>query len=409
MTPVERARKYVRLIPGGLEGDGGYKNLFTTACILARDFNLAVKDALPILKEYNERCLPPWEERDLLENYNKALKYGKRDIGSKNSSVKAINKSRTENSALSMWTMSDFIKLNLPKPIWIVEGLFCLGGVSMIASKPKVGKSSLMLWMSLCISRGQDFLGRKCLKYKVIYLALEGNLGQLQCDLRNLSASEEDILIFHGSLKEKGFEAFSESVKQNSPCVVIVDTLGKALDVKDLNDYTEVYNALEPFVKLTRETNSLIIFTHHQNKGDSDSDNSILGSTALLASLDTYFALKKDRNNKRYFSTTQRYGDSVEDCLIQMSEDKSFSSAGDRTHVYQSEIEVRIMSTLKNTGPQSEPDLLTMVTGKTKTMKTALRVLEKQGKVSRTGTGKKNSPFIYEVPSKDISKGTSNG
>ncbi|MFO0806601.1 MAG: bifunctional DNA primase/polymerase [Gemmataceae bacterium] len=63
---IERARIYLRKFPAAVEGDGGDKTTFTAACRLVIDFNLTPEAALPLLLEYNQRCLPPWSEEELI-------------------------------------------------------------------------------------------------------------------------------------------------------------------------------------------------------------------------------------------------------------------------------------------------------------------------------------------------------
>ncbi|MEZ6102739.1 MAG: phage/plasmid primase, P4 family [Pirellulaceae bacterium] len=60
-----RARNYVAKMPPAISGQGGHNATFAVACKLAISFDLPESDAWPILLEYNERCDPPWSERDL--------------------------------------------------------------------------------------------------------------------------------------------------------------------------------------------------------------------------------------------------------------------------------------------------------------------------------------------------------
>lgn len=62
---VERARKYVEKMDPAVSGQGGHNTLLTVACRLVLGFGLSEGDALGILREYNQRCLPPWSEAEL--------------------------------------------------------------------------------------------------------------------------------------------------------------------------------------------------------------------------------------------------------------------------------------------------------------------------------------------------------
>jgi hypothetical protein len=62
---ISRARAYVAKIGGAVSGQGGSNATFRVACKLIQEFRLTIDQAWPILLEYNERCVPPWSEKDL--------------------------------------------------------------------------------------------------------------------------------------------------------------------------------------------------------------------------------------------------------------------------------------------------------------------------------------------------------
>jgi hypothetical protein len=66
------ARAYISKVPPAVEGQSGDKQTFEVACRLAIDFNMSVEEALPVMLEYNERCVPPWSEDDLRYKLEKA-------------------------------------------------------------------------------------------------------------------------------------------------------------------------------------------------------------------------------------------------------------------------------------------------------------------------------------------------
>jgi hypothetical protein len=69
---IERARAYIEKMPAAIEGQGGDAATFNVAKKLVHDFDLSVKDALPLMREYNARCIPQWDDRDLLYKLTKA-------------------------------------------------------------------------------------------------------------------------------------------------------------------------------------------------------------------------------------------------------------------------------------------------------------------------------------------------
>lgn len=62
---LEQARRYVNKIPGAIAGQGGHNRTFEVACRLVIGFAIPADQALPLLREYNDRCVPPWTEPEL--------------------------------------------------------------------------------------------------------------------------------------------------------------------------------------------------------------------------------------------------------------------------------------------------------------------------------------------------------
>jgi len=71
---VERARAYVAKMDAAISGQGGHDATFAVARKLIQDFKLGDSDAWSLLLEYNDRCEPPWSERELKHKFDSALK-----------------------------------------------------------------------------------------------------------------------------------------------------------------------------------------------------------------------------------------------------------------------------------------------------------------------------------------------
>lgn len=60
------ARAHLAKLPPAISGDGGSVTTFKAALALAWGFGLGDADALPLLQEYNAKCVPPWTDDELL-------------------------------------------------------------------------------------------------------------------------------------------------------------------------------------------------------------------------------------------------------------------------------------------------------------------------------------------------------
>jgi hypothetical protein len=72
----ERARLCVATMQPAVSGSHGHDATFAVACALVHGFALSHADAMPIMQEYNQRCSPPWSERELDYKLRSADKSG---------------------------------------------------------------------------------------------------------------------------------------------------------------------------------------------------------------------------------------------------------------------------------------------------------------------------------------------
>jgi hypothetical protein len=71
---VRRARAYVAKIEPAISGQRGHDRTFRCCCAMVQKFGLSFEQAWPLLLEWNERCQPPWSERELRHKLEDALK-----------------------------------------------------------------------------------------------------------------------------------------------------------------------------------------------------------------------------------------------------------------------------------------------------------------------------------------------
>jgi putative DNA primase/helicase len=61
----ERIERYIAACPPAISGQNGHDQTFNVACALVQGFDLSPEDAFSFLASYNQRCDPPWTEREL--------------------------------------------------------------------------------------------------------------------------------------------------------------------------------------------------------------------------------------------------------------------------------------------------------------------------------------------------------
>ena len=71
---IDCARKYIAKMPLAISGRNGHSQTLTVACTLVKGFNLTVDEARPLLREYSQRCHPPWRDAELEHKLSEADK-----------------------------------------------------------------------------------------------------------------------------------------------------------------------------------------------------------------------------------------------------------------------------------------------------------------------------------------------
>jgi hypothetical protein len=78
---IERARRYLAVIPPAVAGQNGDVSTFRVCCRLVRGFALTDDEALRVLADWNRRCEPPWSEREMGAKLRSARRYGREPVG----------------------------------------------------------------------------------------------------------------------------------------------------------------------------------------------------------------------------------------------------------------------------------------------------------------------------------------
>ncbi len=293
--------------------------------------------------------------------------------------------------------LGDLLKEPEVSVAWLVEGILPSGGFSVLASKPKVGKSTLARNLALCTAQGEPFFNREVNKGPVIYYALEEKRSEVKRHFKDLgSTGEEDIFIYTGGTPVDAIKQIREVAETLKPGLIIIDPLFRLTRIKDGNDYAQVTLALEPLLRLARDTESHVLCVHHTNKGQQQGGDSVLGSTAIFSSVDTLMIMKR-HENYRTVQTIQRYGEDLEETTLHFDKDVRFISIGkakqeEDISIFGDAI-VEFLSSQND--PVIESEIMDGVEGRTGVKRKALREFVNDGKITREGKGGKGDPFRY--------------
>jgi AAA domain len=208
------------------------------------------------------------------------------------------------------FTLQDLLARDLPPIRWAIPDILP-EGLTLLAGKPKLGKSWLALSIALSIAAGGYALGKQPVtKGEVLYLALEDNERRLQSRaIQLLDAMSQVPLGIEFALDwprlDQGGLQYLEEYLQTHPRLrlVIIDTWVKVSPLSgrhQRSQYENDYEALAPLKALADTYHVSILAVHHLRKmAASDALDEITGSTGLTGVVDGALILKRERSTNQ--------------------------------------------------------------------------------------------------------------
>jgi hypothetical protein len=289
--------------------------------------------------------------------------------------------------------------LELPEARWAVPGVLP-EGVTILAGKPKIGKSWLALGLGMAVGSGGRALGQIAVESgEALYMGLEDNVRRLQKRMRKMLAGREaprrlEVTTEWPQLDEGGVEALDAWLdKRPDARLVVVDTLKKIRprETAKRGVYDLDYEALEPLVPLASGRGAAILVVHHLRKLEAgDPLDMISGSTGLTGGVDGAMVLKRDRGKQD--ATLVVDGRDIEEpaelALRWDANIASWSLMGDAEEYRQSEERRRIVELLRGfEEPLAPKDIADMLEKNRTTTRRLLQNMKQDGQVHDTGRG----------------------
>jgi RecA-family ATPase len=183
----------------------------------------------------------------------------------------------------------------------VVPGIL-IEGLTLLAGKPKAGKSWLMLDVSIAVANGGFTLGElHCIQGDVLYCALEDSDRRLQSRARKLSLGFPERVTYITEvprLSAGGLDLIRAWIDAHPEArLVIIDTLAMVREGRKREDttYDADYHAVLELRKIANDLKIAIVVLHHLRKADSDDVfDTISGTLGLTGAPDSILVLKHD-------------------------------------------------------------------------------------------------------------------
>jgi hypothetical protein len=296
-------------------------------------------------------------------------------------------------------TAAELDGMNFPPIKWVVPD-FIAEGCTLLAGRPKLGKSWLVLDAALAVSSGGETLGRTCEAGDVLYLALEDNRRRLQSRLRRLWPTG-DAMPSRLRMKTEwpsgaeGVSAIARWIKATpGGRLVIVDVLAMFRGATPARGretlYEGDYMALKGLQSLAMRTGVAIVVVHHTRKSGAEDDpfEKVSGTLGLSGAADTTIVLDRDGQG----CTLYGRGRDVTEFEVAVNFDKTscrWQALGAAAEVRRSDERSEILSVLIDaTEPMNPRDIALACEMARNSADQLLFKMAKAGEVQKVGRGK---------------------
>lgn len=285
---------------------------------------------------------------------------------------------------------------DLPEPVYTVPG-FITPGLTILAGRPKLGKSWLAFGLADAVARGGYAMGKvKVDPGPVLYLALEDTLLRLQKRLLMLlngggASPDLEVGTECPPLDQGGLEAIEEWIKSRPGArMVIIDTWAKVRPERkrDQGIYEGDYAASAPLKALGDKHGVAIVVVHHTRKMEAaDWLDSVSGSTGLTGAADTIMVLTRKRGETdATLGVTGRDIDEAEKAIRFDKHTGMWELLGEAADFRRTEARQEILDALEENESLTRSDLVE-ITGKSKqAVSNLLSKLVKEGRITAAGS-----------------------
>ena len=288
---------------------------------------------------------------------------------------------------------------------YIVPG-YLAEGCTILAGKPKIGKSWFVLDAALAVAGGNSgcMFGKHVEQGDVLYLALEDNERRLKTRIRKVLGPFEQgperftYAVDWPRAHEGGIDkirSWIESVVK--PTLVIVDVLQRIRTIQtgNQNAYAADYETVAELQKLASEKNVAVVVVHHLRKSAADSDpfDKVSGTLGLSGAADSILILDRDGQG----TTLYGRGRDIEEIETAVQFDRMrcrWTALGAAPEVRRSDERRLILDVLKDGTAMSPSEIAAAAGMSAGNVRRLLFKMKRQGEITKIGTG-----YVSEVTS----------
>lgn len=297
-------------------------------------------------------------------------------------------------STAKWWTAGELLRTSFSEPVWIVPGLIP-SGFTVLAGRPKLGKSWLALQIATAVGAGGKVFDRDVETRNVLYLALEDNERRIKERLLRQKATELETVEFRFEWPPLttpfAIDELNRAIDASGYGLVVIDTISRALGDADQQDQAAMNMRLGALQRMAIERNiALLVVDHHRkptaNVGDVVDD--VMGATSKVGVADAAIGLYRARGQSE--ATLKVTGRDVMDQEMILTWDTDLSCwqhAGDAETVRADTVQASIVEAMEELGGRATvKDVAEFLQQKPQHIRREMKELERKQVLDVEGT-----------------------
>ena len=228
-------------------------------------------------------------------------------------------------------TGSEIMRMECIPPDNIVVGVLHVG-VTILAAKPKAGKTIFGCNLAISVAGGKKFLNSfDVTKTKVLFIALEDTYGRIQSRLSKMRYAPNNSILFAyewPTIPDGGIQMLDKWLNDDASDnyrtrLIIIDTLARFRGFKKSSGiYKNDYEIIANLKSLADKYSIGILVLNHLRKDEPrDIFDMISGSVGITAGADTTIVMTRDRGSE--FATLILAGREIGDAKYSLSFDET--------------------------------------------------------------------------------------
>jgi DNA-binding transcriptional ArsR family regulator len=288
---------------------------------------------------------------------------------------------------------------------WLWRGYLAPGSLSLLAGRPKVGKSTAVFGLLAALAAGRPYLDLETRESGAVLLSEERE-GTLAEKARRFSLDGRiDLLMRHqvrGATWQEVVDRAVDHARTNDLGLLVVDTFNAWTGLRgdDESKAGAVHEALEPLTVAAGHGLAVLIVAH-QRKAQGAYGEAVRGSNALTGGVDVVVELERAPTElgaaARVLRAVSRYGATPEELAAELV-GETYSARGDLEHLSAEHERGEVLDAIPDEGESTITDIAEQTGIAKGTVGRRLEELREAGTLERCGAGKKGDPYRFRRP-----------